>query len=143
LPNQTTLEEGVNKKTIFMEWWNSEVIKTDPEMCSDSLLFYPGTLATQNYRNVYLEPPVIPAGWGIYSEVIFAGVSDVVLPSTFSFQSQLGRRADEKCLVRQVPYNSTITLHEEVLPIAVDIIAAPGCDAVIFELAVQLEKAVL
>jgi len=113
------------------------VIKTDPEMCSNNLLFYSGTLATQNYRNVYLEPPVIPAGWGIYSEVIFTGVSDI------SFQSQLGRRADEKCLVRQVPYNSTITLHEEVLPVAVDIIAAPGCDAVIFELAVQLEKAVL
>ena len=27
------------------------------------------------------------------------------------------------------------------LPVAVDIIAAPGCDAVILELAVQLEKA--
>jgi hypothetical protein len=32
-------------------------------------------------------------------------------------------------------------VHEEVLPIAVDIIAASGCEAVIFELAVLLEKA--
>ncbi|KAH8765257.1 hypothetical protein F5882DRAFT_414217 [Hyaloscypha sp. PMI_1271] len=37
-----TLEEGFNNKTIFMEWRNSEVIKTEPETCSDSLLFYPG-----------------------------------------------------------------------------------------------------
>jgi hypothetical protein len=34
-------------------------------------------------------------------------------------------------------------LHEKVLPVAVDIIAASGCDAVIFELAVLLEKAAL
>lgn len=45
--------------------------------------------------------------------------------------------------IRQVLYNPTITLHEEVLPVAVDIIAASGCDAVIFELAVLLEKAAL
>jgi hypothetical protein len=66
---------------IFMNWWNSEVVKTDPETCSDSLLLYPGTLATPNYRNVYLEPPVIPAGWGVYNVAIFAGVPDMVLPS--------------------------------------------------------------
>tara|TARA_R110002060_G_scaffold25384_3_gene34751 strand:+ start:1135 stop:1278 length:144 start_codon:yes stop_codon:yes gene_type:complete len=32
-------------------------------------------------------------------------------------------------------------MHEEVLPVAVDIIAAPGCDAMLFELAEQLQKA--
>jgi hypothetical protein len=90
LPNQTTLEKGVNNEAIFMEWWNSEVIKTDPETCSDSLLFYPGTFATPNYSNVYLEPPVIPAGWGIYSVAIFAGVPDMVLLSTFFFLKSIG-----------------------------------------------------
>jgi hypothetical protein len=33
-----TLEEGFNNKTIFMEWWNREVIKTEPETCSDSFV---------------------------------------------------------------------------------------------------------
>ncbi|KUJ14563.1 putative Glutamyl-tRNA amidotransferase subunit A [Mollisia scopiformis] len=121
--NATTLEEGINNKTIFMDWWNSEVIKSDPETCSDSLLLYPGTLATPNPRNVYLSPPVIPAGWSIQNVAIMAGVPDMVLP------------------VGQAPYNSTISLHEEYLPVAVDIIAAPGCDAVIFELAEQLQNA--
>jgi hypothetical protein len=92
---------------------------------------------------VYLKPLVIPAGWGIYSVAIFRELQIWCCQVRFSLHIQLGRRADEKCLVRQVPYNSTITLREEVLPVAVDIIAAPGCDAVIFELAVQLEKAVL
>jgi hypothetical protein len=63
------------QQSDLMEWWNSEVIKTDPETCFHSLLFYPRTLATPNYRNVYLEPPAIPAGWLIYSLAIFAGSS--------------------------------------------------------------------
>lgn len=41
----------------------------------------------------------------------------------------------------QAPYNSTITLHEEFLPVAVDIVAAKGCDGMVFELAEQLQKA--
>jgi hypothetical protein len=85
-----TLEEGVNNKTIFMEWWNSEVIKTDPETCSERLLFYPGTSATPNYRNVYLKPPVIPAGWGIFSVAIFREFQIWCCQVRFSFQSQLG-----------------------------------------------------
>jgi hypothetical protein len=52
-----------------------------------------------NYRNVYLEPLVIPAVWGIYNVAIFAGVPDLVLPSNLL---DFGQAA----------YNSTITLHE-------------------------------
>ena len=71
-------------ETIFKDWWNSEVIKADQDTCSDSLLLYPGTLATSIYRYVYLNPPVIPTGWGIYNVAIFAGVPDMVFPSEFS-----------------------------------------------------------
>jgi len=83
--NQTTLEEGIANKTIFMDWWNSDVIKSDPDTCSESLLLYPGTLATPNYRNVYLKPPTIPSGWGVYNVAIFAEVPDMVLPCKLSF----------------------------------------------------------
>jgi hypothetical protein len=40
--------------------------------------------------------------------------------------------------VGQGSYNSTITLQEEVLPVGVDIMAAKGCDGMIFALAEQL-----
>jgi hypothetical protein len=81
--NATTLQDGINNKTIFMNWWNNEVITSDPITCSDSLLLYPGTLATPNYRNVYLESPVIPAGWGVYNIAIFAEVPDMVFPREY------------------------------------------------------------
>ena len=40
--------------------------------------------------------------------------------------------------VGQASYNSTITLQSEMLPVAVDIMAAKGCDGMIFELAEKL-----
>ncbi|KAH6672025.1 amidase signature domain-containing protein [Halenospora varia] len=121
--NATTLEQGIANKTIFKNWWNSEVILPDTASCTQSLLLYPGTLATPNYRNVYLEPPQIPAGWSVQNVAIFAGVPDMVLP------------------IGQAPYYSTITNHTEYLPVAVNIVAAPGCDAVIFKIAEELQNA--
>jgi hypothetical protein len=43
--------------------------------------------------------------------------------------------------VGQAAYNSTITLHEEYLPVTVDIMAARGCDGLIFGLVQDLVKA--
>ena len=43
--------------------------------------------------------------------------------------------------IGQAAYNSTITLQEEMLPVAVNIVAAKGCDGIIFDLANQLVKA--
>jgi hypothetical protein len=43
--------------------------------------------------------------------------------------------------VGQAPFYSNITQHIEYLPVAVDILAAKGCDGVIFKLAQDLVKA--
>ncbi|CAG8974786.1 hypothetical protein HYALB_00000398 [Hymenoscyphus albidus] len=118
-----TLDQAIHNKTMFKNWWNEEVMVKNPETCSDALLLYPGALARPNYRNGYLNPPRLISGWGVSSISIFSGAPDMVLP--------LGQAA----------YNSTITNHIEYLPVAVDIIAAPGCDAVIFDLAVKLQAA--
>lgn len=49
--------------------------------------------------------------------------------------------ANEQIPVGQAAYNSTITLKEEYLPVAVDIVAAKGCDGMVFALAEQLLSA--
>ena len=74
------LESGIHNKTVFTDWWNSEVIRNVPGSCSDSLLLYPGTLATPNYRNLYRDPPGLPLWWGVSSIGPIAGVPDVVFP---------------------------------------------------------------
>lgn len=145
----TTLEDGIYNKTTFKNWWNEEVMVKNPETCSDGLLLYPGTLATPNYRNVYLSSPKLPSGWDIQNVAIFAGVPDMVLPRKFpslfhspcSFPFPRSELTRAPCTVGQAAYNSTITNHIEYLPVAVNVIAAPGCDGVVFELAAKLQAA--
>jgi hypothetical protein len=80
--NATVLEEGVRNKTVFMDWWNNEVMKGDSQSCSEGLLLYPGTLARPNCRNVYLDESGIPAGWSVANVVVFA--PDMVLPGMYA-----------------------------------------------------------
>ena len=43
--------------------------------------------------------------------------------------------------VGQAPYYSNITQHAEYLPVAIDVLAAKGCDGIIAKLATDLVKA--
>ncbi|CAK4033314.1 amidase signature enzyme [Lecanosticta acicola] len=121
-PN-TTADLAVYNKTVFQEWVSSEVLKPDNLTCSDSLLFYVGSEADVNYRNQYGDPPVPPTGFDISRVSPFWGGPDFVLP--------LG----------SAEYYSNITLHSEYLPVTVDILAAKGCDGMIFGLVQDLVKA--
>ena len=76
-----------------------------------------------NYRNQYGGAPRPPTGFGISRISPFWGGPDFVLP--------LG----------EASYFSNITLHEEVLPVTVDILAARGCDGMIFGLVQDLVAA--
>jgi len=111
------------EKNTFRDWWNSEVQVRDPVTCSDSLLLYPGSLATPTYRNVYRSAPGVPTGFSVSRISNFAEIPDMVFP------------------IGQAAYNSTITLKSEYLPVTVDILAAKGCDGMIFELAERLNSA--
>lgn len=68
------------------------------------------------------------------SQISCSPVSSPVLAQI----SQNGLKTLTNYAVGQGSYNSTITLHEETLPVGVDIMAAKGCDGMIFALAQQL-----
>ncbi|KAF8847583.1 putative Glutamyl-tRNA amidotransferase subunit A [Acephala macrosclerotiorum] len=116
-------DQALQNKTVFMDWWAESVIPSNVQSCSDSILLYPGSTASPNYRNAYRSAPTPPTGFGISRVSNFAEVPDMVFP------------------VGQAAYNSTITLQEEYLPVTVDILAAKGCDGMIFALAEALTKA--
>ncbi|KAK3620726.1 hypothetical protein LTR56_023243 [Elasticomyces elasticus] len=119
----STLDVANANRTIFADWFAGEVLVADPETCSDSLLLYVGSQADVNYRNQYSSGPQVPYGFGISRISPFWGGPDFVVP------------------VGQASYLSDITLHEEVLPVTVDIMAARGCDGLIFGLVQDLVKA--
>ncbi|CEJ61802.1 hypothetical protein PMG11_10320 [Penicillium brasilianum] len=120
---ESQLDVEILHKDIFSHWWNSTAQVFDEKTCSDSLMLYVGTAATQTYRNVYRSLPGIPTGFSTSRIANFAGVPDMVVP------------------IGQALYNSTITLKEEYLPVAVDFIAPRGCDLMIFNLVNELVEA--
>ncbi|KAK0939281.1 hypothetical protein LTR29_009157 [Friedmanniomyces endolithicus] len=121
-PNSTLAVANANR-TLFADWFASEVLVADAKTCSNSLLFYVGSEASVNYRNQYGGPPQPPFGFGISRVSPYWGGPDFVVP------------------IGQASYNSSITLHEEFLPVTIDIMAARGCDGLIFGLVQDLVAA--
>ncbi|KAL8640063.1 MAG: hypothetical protein Q9228_002973 [Teloschistes exilis] len=118
----SALTEAQTNKTIFMDWFNTHVLVNNTKTCSDSLLLYSAGLNIQ-YRNQYNPPPAVPFGFSNGRISVFAEVPDVVVP------------------IGEAGYKSTITNHTEVLPVTVDILAAKGCDGMLFNLALDLTAA--
>jgi hypothetical protein len=111
-----TIADAVANKTVFMDWFGSHVLVPTPDTCSDKILLYVGSNADVNYRNRYISSPSVPFGFSTSRISVFTEAPDFVIP--------LG----------QAEYNSTITDHTEYLPVTVDIMAAKGCDGMLFSL---------
>lgn len=115
-----TIADSTANKTLFMNWFNSNILIADPDTCSSSLLLYVGSEADTTYRNTYWSPPSPPTGFSVGRISGFAEVPDMVVP------------------IGVAAYNSTITNHTEYLPVTVDFMAAKGCDGMIFSLVEDL-----
>lgn len=111
------LNDAITNKTIFMNWFESNVlVPTNGSTCSDKILLYVGSDGSTTYRNEYRDAPSVPFGFSSGRISVFSEAPDYVVP------------------VGEAGYNSTITNHEEVLPVTVDIMAARGCDGMLFNL---------
>ncbi|KAI9726019.1 MAG: hypothetical protein M1834_009430 [Cirrosporium novae-zelandiae] len=118
----SALDEAVTNKTIFKNWWNTKVFSNDSMTCSDSLMLYVGSDGDTSYRNEYIDAPTIPTGFSISRVSNFAEVPDFVVP------------------IGETTYTSTITSHNETLPITINFVAAKGCDGMIFSLVQKMVK---
>jgi hypothetical protein len=117
-----TVAEAVSNKTTFMNWANSTFLAPSLSTCSESLVMYVGSTAQANPRNVYLSEPGVPFGWGNSRISVMAEVPDFVVP------------------IGEAPYNSTITGHVEYLPVTANLMAAKGCDGMLFSLIEKLHE---
>ncbi|KAI0365605.1 amidase signature enzyme [Pilatotrama ljubarskyi] len=117
-------EEALANKTIFMDWFASEVIKAgDPQTCADGILLYPQSSGGTNYRNRYISAPSAPLGFSSGRIAVHAETPDMVVP------------------IGEAPFNSTITGKTEFLPVTLSFITAKGCDLMLFNLFAALQDA--
>ncbi|KAI1072920.1 hypothetical protein LB507_008955 [Fusarium sp. FIESC RH6] len=116
------LEDALKNKTIFMDWFNEQVLPKDDDKqrCSSRILLHTESTGSFGRRDIYKDPPRVPFGWSLSKLSIFSEAPDSVYP--------LG----------EVSGFSNITRHEEKLPVTVDIMVAKGCDGLIPRLAQDL-----
>ena len=126
-PKPATLNQANANRIVFRDWVASHVMvpsnSSNSSACSSSLYLYVGSEADVNYRNQYSGGPSVPYGFGTSRISPFAENPDFVVP--------LGVAS----------YFSDITQHEEVLPVTIDVMAAKGCDGMLFSLINDLVKA--
>jgi hypothetical protein len=118
-----TVEEALADKTTFMTWANETFLAPSAETCSKSIVMYVGSTGGTRYRNIYMDAPGVPLGFSSGRISVMAENPDFVIP------------------IGEAPYNSTITNHIEYLPVSVALMAAKGCDGMLFSLIGDLYKA--
>ncbi len=109
-----------------MKWFQTYITPpstTDDATCAATIVLYVGSSGGQNPRNRYSSGPSVPFGFSSSRISVFAEVPDVVFP--------LG----------DVGSVSSITGVEEKFPVAVDVMAAKGCDGLLAKLAGDLVDA--
>lgn len=116
------LNNAIESKTIFKEWFNSKILpaSNDSAQCSSGILLYPRTWASRATRDQYLTGSSSPAGLGTSRLSPFSGAPDSIFT--------LG----------EVSEFSDITQHDEWYPISVDVMVAKGCDGLLVRLAQDL-----
>jgi hypothetical protein len=120
----SALTDGLNNKTVFMNWFQGKYLHTvsDASQCSSAIMLYVGGTGSQNPRNQYLSKPGAPTGFSSGRISPLSEVPDNVLP------------------IGQVSSFSAITNHTEFLPVSVDVMVAKGCDGLIPRMAMDLIK---
>ncbi|PSR84428.1 amidase signature domain-containing protein, partial [Coniella lustricola] len=127
------LDEAIANKTLFMDWFNSEILApvdgtqkntssttSTTSQCSSGILLYPGSTGTQTPRNVYRAAPSVPYGFSSGRISVLSECPDSVFP------------------VGEVSGFSDITQHNESWPVTVDVLVAKGCDGLLVKLAQDL-----
>jgi len=67
----TALAEALSNKTLFKDWFQSNVLVPDPVTCSNAFMLYVGSTATSNARNVYLKYGRLKTPFSTFSLLTF------------------------------------------------------------------------
>ncbi|KAI8269682.1 Amidase 1 [Colletotrichum sp. SAR11_239] len=77
----SALDDAKANKTLFMDWFNAQVLAPTPSSCSSGFLLYVGSAGAASPRNAYLEAPSTPPlGFSNGRLSVFSGAPDHVFP---------------------------------------------------------------
>lgn len=130
ITNQATYNAALVTKNRGVEWYERELQYSTPESCSESVFLYDiGTGGLPSFRERELnESPdasylaVLPEGAKITGANIcpIFGCADFTVP------------------IGQVPYQSNVTFHEEMVPVTINMVVKRGCDFMLYNMIEKL-----
>jgi hypothetical protein len=89
--------EGLRRNEVYNKWYHSQFVDTDPETCSNALLFYPQpfTPGIPDYRDTYRTFPTV-GGLGYFTQLVavYTGSPNLVITSECGSPSSFHSIAD-------------------------------------------------
>nr|AJP77092.1 indole-3-acetamide (IAM) hydrolase [Tricholoma vaccinum] len=129
--------EAVTFKRTFAKSVSEHLIRADDKSCSDSIFMYDaGTGGLPSYR---VEDFNSLSGSTPF--VLTTTVAGSKASEYFTYIGSMGGLPEITVPIGQVGYYSQVSRHWEVLPVAVQLVAHPGCDEMLFQLVEDLAAA--
>lgn len=129
--------EAVAFKRKFAKSVSEHLIKADDESCSDSIFMYDaGTGGLPSYRVEDFNSLSGSAPFLLTTTVVDSKASDY-----FTYIGSMGGLPEITVPIGQVGYHSQVSRRWEMLPVAVQLVAHPGCDEMLFKLVEDLAAA--
>jgi Asp-tRNA(Asn)/Glu-tRNA(Gln) amidotransferase A subunit family amidase len=116
------VDEAVENKTTFANWFSKTALPSNPETCSESLILYSSKTSQPAYRFTYGET------FGT------EGLAGVLLGFNDGFISPMAGNPDFVVPLGEISYCSTVTTKEEKMPVSLRMMAARGCDSMLLSL---------
>jgi hypothetical protein len=128
--NQASYDAALATKNKAVMWYESEFQYSTPESCSESVMVYDiGTGGLPSFRERLLNDSPDAS----YLAVRFDGTA-----VTGASVCPIFGCADFTVPIGQVPYQSNVTLHEEMVPVTINMVVKRGCDFVLYNMIERL-----
>jgi Asp-tRNA(Asn)/Glu-tRNA(Gln) amidotransferase A subunit family amidase len=123
---------AVERQQEFQEFFTSHVLRPDADTCSDGIMILDmGTGGIPSYRQQELNS--LP---GATTLTITTPGQGPTVPS--NYLASMAHCPQIGFPVGQVAYQSYISMQEEMMPVNVDLVAAPGCDGLLLSIVEKL-----
>lgn len=123
-------------KRAAVDWFEAEVLRAAPASCSESLMVWDiGTGGLPSYRERALVEAGAANGTAAFlaSTPPGAGISGANLCPVYGC-------VDMTIPIGQVPYQSNVSLVEEMVPVTVSVVARRGCDFMLWDMVERLAE---
>ena len=133
LDNAVTYQSALQAKNVAVEWYEQNLQFNTADSCSESVMLYDiGPSGLPSFREQSLNES--PAASYLAIKPPTAKITGANICPIYGC-------ADFTIPIKQVPYFSNVTFHEEMIPVTINMVAKRGCDFVLLNMIERMADA--